>query len=60
MSLCHSFLEITNLRCDYSLQGRVDDNIETIKKRLKVFEALNRPVINYYSQKGKLYKVSTY
>ncbi|KAF3433128.1 hypothetical protein FNV43_RR24230 [Rhamnella rubrinervis] len=39
-------------------QGRVDDNIDTIKKRLKVFEALNRPVINYYSQKGKLYKIN--
>ncbi|XP_022731335.1 UMP-CMP kinase isoform X3 [Durio zibethinus] len=37
-------------------QGRVDDNLETIRKRLKVFEALNLPVINYYSQRGKLYK----
>ncbi|KAA8533842.1 hypothetical protein F0562_031359 [Nyssa sinensis] len=39
-------------------QGRVDDNIDTIKKRLKVFTALNLPVINYYSQKGKLYKIN--
>ncbi|KAK6936334.1 hypothetical protein RJ641_033364, partial [Dillenia turbinata] len=38
-------------------QGRVDDNIDTIKKRLKVFKSLNLPVINYYSQKGKLYKL---
>ncbi|PON56242.1 Adenylate kinase/UMP-CMP kinase [Parasponia andersonii] len=37
-------------------QGRVDDNIDTMKKRLKVFEALNRPVINYYSEKGKVFK----
>lgn len=39
------------------LQGRVDDNIETIKKRLKVFAALNLPVVKYYMEKGKLYKV---
>ncbi|KAL7001669.1 putative UMP-CMP kinase 2 [Sarracenia purpurea var. burkii] len=38
-------------------QGRVDDNIDTVKKRLEVFNALNRPVINYYSSKGKLYKI---
>ncbi|XWS47654.1 hypothetical protein CRYUN_Cryun13aG0002700 [Craigia yunnanensis] len=39
-------------------QGRVDDNLETIRKRLKVFEALNLPVINYYSQRGKLHTVN--
>ncbi|OMO85835.1 Adenylate kinase [Corchorus capsularis] len=39
-------------------QGRVDDNIDTIRKRLKVFEALNLPVINYYSQRGKLYTIN--
>ncbi|KAE8657195.1 UMP-CMP kinase [Hibiscus syriacus] len=38
-------------------QGRVDDNLETIKKRLQVFEALSLPVINYYSQRGKLYTI---
>ncbi|GLT39777.1 hypothetical protein SLA2020_139500 [Shorea laevis] len=39
-------------------QGRVDDNIDTIRKRLKVFEALSLPVINYYSQRGKLYTIN--
>ncbi|KAK6250463.1 hypothetical protein SCA6_004468 [Theobroma cacao] len=39
-------------------QGRVDDNIDTVRKRLKVFEALNLPVINYYSQRGKLYTIN--
>uniref|UniRef100_A0ACD5Z0Y4 Uncharacterized protein n=2 Tax=Avena sativa TaxID=4498 RepID=A0ACD5Z0Y4_AVESA len=39
-------------------QGRVDDNIETIKKRLKVFESLNMPVVNYYSSKGKAHKIN--
>ncbi|TVU06845.1 hypothetical protein EJB05_46881, partial [Eragrostis curvula] len=39
-------------------QGRVDDNIETIKKRLKVFESLNIPVVDYYSSKGKVHKIN--
>ncbi|XP_059450259.1 UMP-CMP kinase isoform X2 [Corylus avellana] len=39
-------------------QGRVDDNLDTMKKRLKVFEAWNLPVINYYAEKGKLHKIS--
>ncbi|KAK9103232.1 hypothetical protein Sjap_020486 [Stephania japonica] len=38
-------------------QGRVDDNVETVKKRLKVFAALNLPVIKYYSERGKLHKI---
>ncbi|KAG7014819.1 hypothetical protein SDJN02_22448, partial [Cucurbita argyrosperma subsp. argyrosperma] len=38
--------------------GRVDDNIDTIKKRLKVFTALNLPVVNHYLEKGKLYKIN--
>ncbi|CAA7060224.1 unnamed protein product [Microthlaspi erraticum] len=39
-------------------QGRVDDNITTMRKRLKIFEALNRPVIEYYKNKGKLYTIN--
>uniref|UniRef100_M8BB96 adenylate kinase n=1 Tax=Aegilops tauschii TaxID=37682 RepID=M8BB96_AEGTA len=39
-------------------QGRVDDNIETIKKRLKVFESLNLPVVEYYSSRGKAHKIN--
>ncbi|KAK9147977.1 hypothetical protein Scep_006734 [Stephania cephalantha] len=38
-------------------QGRVDDNVETVKKRLKVFAGLNLPVIKYYSERGKLHKI---
>lgn len=38
-------------------QGRIDDNIETIMKRLEVFDKLNLPVINYYSRKGKVHKI---
>ncbi|XP_004506608.1 UMP-CMP kinase-like isoform X2 [Cicer arietinum] len=39
-------------------QGRIDDNIDTIKKRLKVFESLNLPVIDYYAKKGKLHRIN--
>ncbi|XP_077235811.1 UMP-CMP kinase-like [Tasmannia lanceolata] len=39
-------------------QGRVDDNIETIKKRLQVFHSLNLPVINHYLERGKLHKIN--
>ncbi|KAL6007931.1 hypothetical protein ACLOJK_033436 [Asimina triloba] len=39
-------------------QGRVDDNIETVKKRLEVFARLNLPVVNYYAEKGKLHRIN--
>ncbi|XP_045828700.1 UMP-CMP kinase-like [Trifolium pratense] len=39
-------------------QGRIDDNIDTIKKRLKVFEALNLPVVDHYERRGKLHRIN--
>ncbi|EPS67840.1 adenylate kinase [Genlisea aurea] len=38
-------------------EGRVDDNMDTVKKRLRVFSELNLPVIEHYSIKGKLRKI---
>ncbi|KAG6472525.1 hypothetical protein ZIOFF_069991 [Zingiber officinale] len=38
-------------------QGRIDDNIDTIKKRLESFKKLSLPVIDHYTAKGKVYKV---
>lgn len=38
-------------------QGRLDDNEETVRARLKTFRAVSFPVIEYYAKKGKLYKV---
>ncbi|KAJ0964215.1 hypothetical protein J5N97_029337 [Dioscorea zingiberensis] len=38
-------------------QGRDDDNIETIRKRFKVFMESSLPVVEYYNSKGKLRKV---
>lgn len=37
--------------------GRVDDNEETIKKRLKTFHNLTEPVIEHYGKQGKVCKV---
>ncbi|KAI3511272.1 hypothetical protein L2E82_29415 [Cichorium intybus] len=38
-------------------QGRVDDNIETIRKRFKVFVESSLAVIEYYNSKGKVKKI---
>ncbi|KAJ7288996.1 hypothetical protein O6H91_Y308400 [Diphasiastrum complanatum] len=38
-------------------QGRVDDNIDTIRKRFKVFVDSSLPVIEYYEIRGKVRKV---
>ncbi|KAJ0502580.1 putative phosphotransferase with a phosphate group as acceptor [Helianthus annuus] len=38
-------------------QGRVDDNIDTIRKRFKVFLESSLDVINYYNSKGKVKKI---
>ncbi|KAL1190880.1 putative UMP-CMP kinase 1 [Cardamine amara subsp. amara] len=39
-------------------QGREDDNIETIKKRFKVFVESTLPIASYYESKGKLRKIN--
>lgn len=37
--------------------GRVDDNEETIKKRLKTFHNLTQPVIDHYDKQGKVHTI---
>lgn len=39
-------------------QGRVDDNLETIKKRFKVYEQQSMPVIEYYEKLGKVARIN--
>ncbi len=39
--------------------GRVDDNIESIQERLKVFYDTSKPVLDYYQKQGKLKLVSS-
>lgn len=38
-------------------QGREDDNVETIRKRFKVFLESSLPVVQYYEAKGKVRKI---
>lgn len=46
-------------RCLHRAQtsGRVDDNIDTIKKRLHTYTTATAPVVDYYQKKGKLVKI---
>lgn len=41
-------------KCDGELSHRADDNEETIKSRLGVYEEQTAPLINYYGDKGLL------
>merc|ERR1719261_640368 len=39
--------------------GRVDDNAETVDKRIQIFEEQTSPVIDYYSPIGKIRSVQS-
>jgi adenylate kinase len=45
-------------KCAGALFQRPDDKEETVRNRLKVYEAQTKPLIDYYSGKGLLKKVS--
>jgi adenylate kinase len=45
-------------KCGSNLFQRPDDTIETVKNRLKVYEAQTSPLIEYYTKQGILKKVS--
>jgi adenylate kinase len=45
-------------KCGGGLFQRPDDKLETVKNRLKVYELQTRPLIEYYTKKGILKKVS--
>ncbi len=44
-------------KCGGRLIQRADDNEETIRNRLKVYESQTMPLIDYYRQQGKLHTV---
>ncbi len=44
-------------RCGGELYQRPDDNVETVKNRLKVYFAETSPLIDYYKQAGKLLEI---
>ena len=39
--------------------GRVDDNEDTIRKRLQTFHKHTKPVVEYYEKEGKLHRISS-
>jgi adenylate kinase len=45
-------------KCGAELFQRPDDKLETVKNRLKVYELQTEPLIEYYTKKGMLKKVS--
>jgi hypothetical protein len=40
--------------------GRIDDNEETIKKRLKTFHEETTPILGYYGKQGKLVTIDAH
>jgi len=51
-------VKMTCDNCGGKLYQRSDDNPETIKKRLQVYLEESSPLIRYYSDKHKLYRLS--
>lgn len=45
-------------KCQAELFQRPDDKLETVKNRLKVYELQTSPLVEYYTKKGILKKVS--
>ncbi|MFV1964095.1 MAG: adenylate kinase [Pirellulaceae bacterium] len=39
------------------IEGRADDNEETIRRRMEVYAAETKPLIDYYDQRGKLHGI---
>ena len=48
---------MTCTRCGGELFQRKDDNPETVRKRLEVYNAQTAPLISYYEKKGLLFNV---
>lgn len=57
---CNGTFHISSLQsdvcptCGDNLITREDDNVETVKHRLEVYESSTKPLVDYYSNKGKL------
>lgn len=45
-------------KCGGELQQRADDNEETIRKRLEVYEEQTAPLVDYYAGQNKLSKIT--
>ena len=56
---CSEEVLLARLKKRAETSGRADDNDETIQKRLKTFNELSKPVLEYFAGKGTAHKAST-
>ena len=54
---CSEEVMMSRLLQRSTTSGRVDDNIETIRKRFNSHELSTQPVIQYFESQGKIKKV---
>ncbi|KAI9271909.1 adenylate kinase-domain-containing protein [Phascolomyces articulosus] len=55
---CSEETLVTRLLKRGESSGRIDDNIESIKKRFQTFKDTSFPVIEYYEEKGKVRQIN--
>ena len=55
---CQLYLTGNAWRCYLSVSGRSDDNLETIKKRLEIYEEKTAPVNDFYKGLNKYYAIN--
>ncbi|KAI7856739.1 adenylate kinase-domain-containing protein [Circinella umbellata] len=55
---CSEETLVTRLLKRGESSGRIDDNIESIKKRFQTFKDTSFPVIEYFEEKGKVRKIN--
>ncbi|MCD6482497.1 MAG: adenylate kinase [Candidatus Izimaplasma sp.] len=45
-------------KCGGELYQRADDTLESVKRRLEIYETMTKPLLDYYNKKGILYNVN--
>ena len=45
-------------KCDGELYQRQDDTLESVKRRLEIYETKTKPLLDYYNKKGILFNIN--
>ncbi len=45
-------------KCSGELYQRADDTLESVKRRLEIYETKTKPLLDYYDKKGILYNIN--
>ena len=45
-------------KCGGDLYQRADDTLESVKRRLEIYETKTKPLLDYYDEKGILYNIN--